>query len=234
MSYLAYTSSTYITAKALSDNLNISMSKNIKSYPPLIRWGNSFNMFNNDTDYNNPELIKISSNKLLTYRMLSSHSIPTVEYKLGIPEYFPILIRTTLTGSKGRGIIIVKDESEYDSSYSNYYYSKLLNFSNEYRVHVLGGNVVKVMEKIPLSGDNIIIKNSETCTFKRRNIDIMEYGNKINDIVQQLYSVFPMNLMGLDIGICEGNPYIIEINSAPSLNSLTLELYVNYLKKEIA
>jgi len=39
--------------------------------------------------------------------------------------------------------------------------------------------------------------------------------------------------MGLDIGIFEGQAYIIEINSTPSLNGVKLEICVDYLRREL-
>lgn len=227
--YLAYTRQTFITAKLLAENLNLRKNKNILDYPPIIRWGNSFNYFGeNDTKFNDPRLIYISSSKILTYKMLSSNNINCTEYKRGIPDNFPVLIRKLLNSSKGRGIVVVNNEDEYLDEYQNFYYSPFINFDREFRIHILGGNIVKVMEKVPLE-ENIIIKNSETCTFKRRDIERLSCGKNISEIVDKLFSVFPMQMMGVDIGVVKDMPYIIEINSAPSLNSLTLQLYVEFL-----
>lgn len=233
--YLAYTRQTYITAKLLSESLQLNKSKTIKDYPPIIRWGNSFNSFGeNDTQFNRPELIDISASKLRTFNMLKSNRINCVEYILGFPNTFPVLIRTLLNSSKGKGIIIVNNEDEYRDEYNYYYHSPLIPFDREFRVHVLGGNIVKIMEKIPLNeGENVIVKNSETCTFKRKDINLLKCGNAIIEIIEKLYSVFPMQMMGVDLGIFNNEAFIIEINSAPSLNSVTLQLYVDFLKQNV-
>lgn len=233
MCYLLYNKNTSLTAKSLAQALGLPAKKVIMSYPPTIRWGNSLNPFEEDTDYNNPHFIDVTAHKIKTFRVLSEHHISSIVYKTGIPEVFPVLIRTILTGSKGKGIIIVNNEGEYKPEYSNFYYSPLIPFSNEYRIHVLGGNIVKVMEKVPLEEGECIIKNSLNCTFKRKDINLMKYGKVIKEIIEQLCGVFPMQIMGVDLGIYEGIPYIIEINSAPSLNSATLELYVNFLKERL-
>jgi len=224
--YLLLRNSTCLTGKLLAKQLGIKHYFNPRSNPPLIRWGNSSGYYDEDTEYNNREDIIVASHKVNMFNVLNN-VIPLLEYKRNSPpKKYPVFVRTLLQSSKGRGIIICNNEEEF-YPYSNYYYTEYEPFTREFRVHVIKGNIVKVMEKV---SDNTI-KTSDTSTYRRIDSNKLHDGKLLFTSVEKLYSTFPIGFCGIDFGYSPEKGFVfIECNSAPSLNSLTLELYATTLK----
>lgn len=100
----------------------------------------------------------------------------------------------------------------------NYYISKLINKVAEYRVFVVQGRVACVAQKTPGNPEDVAWNVARGGRF-----DNVNWDNWPLHAVKT--SVEAFNLTGLDFGgvdvmvDAEGKPYILEINSAPSLTS---------------
>lgn len=111
-------------------------------------------------------------------------------------------------GSRGRGITFTTfnrlkigklDENDYVQFY--------IPFEREYRVCVDFKRVLGIREKI---GD-CKMKNSKTCSYITRHID------KLDKFALVITKQFKLDFTGIDIGEYNGNYYIIELNSAPTI-----------------
>lgn len=231
MNYILTNKSLVPSAKALADFLEIPFYLKPLQEPPLIRWGNVSGNYYKDTEHNSKESIR-KAFRIRFSELLDKNGINTIKYFTGVPENYPVIVRTLLTSSEGKGIIICNDYDEW-LNYTNYYWSPFINFSNEFGVHILGNKLVKIFRKSWNKEENepeIPIRNAKKgYSFKRVNVkNYLELEN----FVESILKVFPISFGRLDIGYCkkDNNYYSIEFNCAPSLvkNQTTLELYGNY------
>lgn len=231
------------TARIIRDALGIDKSYEPRAYPPIIRWGNSDGQFNVDTTTNDPELIRTAANKLRLYNYLKGSGISVVEIKNGVPDKFPVLIRQTLTGSKGIGAVVCHNIQEFMSEYINDYWAPWYKFDYELGVHVLGGEIKKIFRKTWNGEGNeeeFPIKNADRgYHFSLVDMEAFFRGEtykKLVPFIKNLYEKFPLEMGRFDIGYINGTGYyLIEINSAPSLaeNENTFEMYIEYIKKSL-
>jgi glutathione synthase/RimK-type ligase-like ATP-grasp enzyme len=123
----------------------------------------------------------------------------------------------------GMNLHLVSSEEELLSSialYPDWYAQVLINKTAEYRVFLTQGKVVWVAEKIPHDPSAIVWNiHNETSVFKN-----VPWGSWPLDVCQAAITAFKAS--GLDFGavdICtdEHRPYVLEINSAPSLPFLS-------------
>lgn len=207
--------------------------------PPLIRYGNMQGNYANDTSFNSKEFINICSDKLLFSEVMKENDIYSPQYfrreDLISDGYFPLIIRTSLLSTGGRGIIICRNFEEFDTAwggiYNDYYWTPFVNMQFELRVHVLGGEIERVFKKVKEDGyeDEFPIRNVKNgYHYSLRNQD--NYP-KIIDLVNKLTEIFGNNCFyGMDVGWDHINKkyFIIELNSAPNLNENTARIYAEY------
>lgn len=229
------------SARLIAQRLGIRATSHQKNYAPAIRWGNSDGDIDYDTEttLNEPSLIAVSSSKRHFNQTMTENGIPCVQYYIRtIPERYPVVIRTIPNGSKGKGIVIARNEKEWRSVGTQHMWSYWYNFSYELGVHILGGKIAKIFKKVREENEEreeFPIRNMERgYSFKLRE---GEHYPKLAPIIEKFYGAFRINLARLDIAWdAESKVYrIIECNSAPGIaeNENTLELYVNYLREAL-
>lgn len=196
----------------------------------LIRYGYSeFSLGNNIG--NDPEFISLVSNKKYLSNLIKE-KIYTPEFSQGIPEVFPVLIRTSLTSSGGRGIIVCKNLEEFNANWmKGFYWTPYIPTTFELRVHVVNGKVVKIFKKISLEieeSDSLPIRNLKN----GYHFSLVSLGNypKVSDVVNVLETFSEIGgqlFYAADLGWDYTNKkyFLYEINSAPGLNSNTAQLY---------
>lgn len=221
------------TARLLAAELGIQRSNIVRNYPPLIRWGNSDGEFENDTDLNLPEIIRICSNKLDFSRNLESLGIPHIPIYRGIPTRFPIVVRQNLSASRGIGIVVCKNLEEFNNTPRNQFWSLWYNFRYELGVHLLGGKIVKVMKKVRdenLPDEEFPIKNSNR-GYHFKSVRIENFKS-LTPLMENIYNKFSMQFGRWDVGFDEDSKCyrVIESNSAPGLseNENTLNKYLEF------
>jgi hypothetical protein len=242
MKYILANKTSFISAKILRDYLvekagekilvvsDLSKIKNKDSV--ILSYGNSFHSVPGIV--NTPEFISLCANKFIFSRTLLNNNIHTPIYSRSADNLvFPLLIREKLSLSHGRGIIKIKNEEEFVTAWNpSFYWTPFYTLSREYRVHVAGGKILKIFEKILLeeNKDGIPIRNNISCHFSIKNI-----GNdfiKLVETIEQLNSVLGTDCFyGLDIGWDRVNKkyLVLESNSAPGLNQLTAKLYGDFI-----
>lgn len=108
--------------------------------------------------------------------------------------------------------------------------------TNEYRIHVFNDKVVGVYEKIPYDKETQIFKN-DTCEFKRLDMANDQHRNYIKGARGMAKAaVKSLNLLfgGVDVVRDErGRFFILEVNSAPSLNEPNIERWTKIIKDYI-
>lgn len=190
--------------------------------PLKIHWGNTKTKLRGGLNIT-PQL---AINKKEMLKTLDEHNIPTLEWTDDVEvakENTPIYCRTRLCESKGKGIIRAENPEEVVRAPL---YTKALDGYEEYRIHVMKGNVFYAQKKIARhEGANTIIKNIKDYYFSKRDITRLH---------PQLYEI-PKNTMtalGLDFGAVDllkkGNDIrVLEVNTAPGLDNSTAKAYYN-------
>lgn len=212
----------------------------IDSYP-FIRYGNSDPILIsiNKTKYNSPNFIRMASYKKAFSILMNENNIYSPVYRKGdLSEdcVFPILIRTQLSLSGGKGIYLIENVDKFNEIWkSEYWWTPFIKTSFELRVHILGDNIVRIFKKIPnndVESQQYPIRNNSCCHFSLRNIN--NYP-KLDKLVEKLNEILDGKFYSLDVGwdSKKGEYFLYEINSASGLNENTADIYAKYLIKEM-
>lgn len=206
---------------------------------PVIRWGNSDRVLGDFTELNSADKIGIVSNKRRFSNEMTRIGISHVEINRGEPDKFPVVVRTTISGFGGRGIVVCKNLEEF-TPYRDYFWSYWYNFTFELGVHLLGGKVAKLFIKKSTENEQeeFPIRNSSRgYDFKLILPESWNKYTKLFPTVENFFDKFPINMCRLDVGWDNDNKLyrIIECNSAPGLseNQNTANLYINYIRSTL-
>jgi len=203
----------------------------------VIRYGNSSRHSVLDTELNSPKFINIVASKFNTANLLLANNIYTPKYEKSLTNLiFPCLIRKTLSGMGGKGIVYCADRETFDENYSNqYYWTQYVYTDFELRVHVFNGLILRLFRKEPLT-DNPI-RNNDSCHFSLRN---PENYVKLFPIIEKLNDIFTSNgirryFYALDVGWDSNKKeyFIFELNSAPGINENTADIYAREIAGEL-
>lgn len=205
--------------------------------PIFIRWGNR--SLHNVTDFspNTPEFIRIMSNKYTSSEFLKLLGFPVVEffdYKK-IPTQFPVFIRKTLIGSKGRGIVVANTLDEFLNTMKTcYYWSYGIPGTEEFRIHYFLGKVIKIQKKERIDGKDRIFEVRTSKNYKYSETKPENYPYLI-DLLHKVESsaILRSYFFSLDILYDEDyhKPVILESNTAPGLSLETARCYAKSFKK---
>ncbi len=211
----------------------------------IIRWGTREEIdTTNSIVYNTSKAIHNATNKALSRKLFIKNSVPTPRLITSIDEYDKldknsIIIARPHIHSKGKNLIVLTNKTEFINHFNknseNWYYSEFIDKIAEFRVHVGSGKALCLMEKHKPNNNNIAwnraINHSEP--FTRVYQKDSDSRNLRAVIIAALNAV---KALDLDMGAADiivdknGNPYVLEINTAPTLNSspYTAEMWCKY------
>jgi hypothetical protein len=249
--YIACSKKAFPSAMLLRDRLAllvpryefvVSANPNLKRVD--IRWG-GVTEFKEDTLYNSAFAVSLTANKNSFSEWCAGHGfsrVPRFECCAGssVPTTFPVLIRTTLTGYGGAGIIPVRNEAEWTLDWaSNRYWTPWVRTTKEYRVHCckIGEtlSIMRVFKKVPTGVEpDIPIRNNDNGYHFQLVEDISTGFEKLRATVAAL-SFLSSRFISLDVGYAPSlkDYFVFEGNSAPGLNEHTADCYANYLASEL-
>lgn len=244
------------SAKDLADALGVRRVYPDRLYKPrsndlIVNWGySSFPQFlSNLSDsraseidiLNQPEAVKIASNKLLALQRLKEAGIAIPRFtpdKLEASRKFgTVYARTVLNGNSGEGIIYVPDQEMLPDAPL---YVEGLKTKAEYRVHVFGGQVISYAKKMrdldyPNGEPNENIRSHNNgWVFCRDGLRRLE---RIEHLAIEAVSCLGLDFGGVDIVRDEDNNcFVLEVNTACGIEGQTLQAYVeaiqNYANRE--
>lgn len=236
------------SAKLLAQNLGIRRLKRENSaFVPrptdlIINWGDqSYNVVGGNV-FNTPEAVATASNKLRAFQELSLSDvlIPEFTTELGqaaqwIHDGKKVVCRTLLRGSSGRGIVIAENT---DQLVEAPLYVKYVPKRHEYRVHVVGGEVIDYQRKmrnseVPDDQVDWAVRNHDNgFVFGREGVSLPT--NALTTAVDAVAA------LSLDFGAVDliwnersDSYYVLEVNTAPGLTGTTLEKYTEAFQNVI-
>lgn len=220
-----------ISYKNKSQSYKQLLRRGINNLPTQIRWGLVDTPYSPYQDvWNKPAKVRNATNKKTMLEILDANNIPTLEWttdKETAKENTPIYCRTELCSSKGKGIKRAETPEEVITAPL---YTKALDGYEEYRIHVMKGEVFYAQKKISRHENaRTTIKNLVEYYFSKRDITRLH---------PQLYEIpkKTINALGLDFGAVDvmkkGNDLrVLEVNTAPGLDNSTADAYANAFKK---
>jgi len=229
--FLLYHGQSHVTGNRLGDFLGVPHGRECNNrYDYLIRWGSRTSVSHRprETVVNSMESLRQNTDKLQTLERLENAGIPVPGYTTDRDEIsetfgYPALGRAE-QHTRGQDINLILQWRDAYLTNGNDYFIEYIPTDLEYRMHVIDGEVVKIHEKrLRSEADNHpFIRNHETGWI------FVEPREQPPD--PQL-AVDAVGALGLDFGAVDmlvsesGEPYVLEVNSAPSLDEANLRRY---------
>lgn len=208
----------------------------------IINWGSTRSLSYDCIILNHPSQVQNVTNKK-TFFQKYDPSVATFK----VPEYFfdieaarkwlhegegtrTLVARTILSGHEGKGIILCDNFLDIPDAEL---YTAYVKKKAEYRVHVIDGIAIDVVQKkrrIGAEGDSRIRNTANGYVFARNNIDVP-------DSVKSS-AIDAVKYYGLDFGAVDviwndhqQQAYVLEINTAPGIEGTTVQKYKEALEK---
>jgi hypothetical protein len=198
----------------------------------VIRWGTREELPSSSSSvvYNKSAAIANATDKKGTREILTRAgiSVPRAVSPDSKDVSFPVIARPSVH-SKGRNFVVIKSMTGLENHYlshahKGWYYSEYVDKDKEYRFHIAHGKVLAIMEK-PRPDDGSLLAWNRALT---EDPFVYVPWNKLRDTktlgIAAGVSIDAVKELGLDFGgvdvMTKGRKaYIIEVNTAPTLNS---------------
>lgn len=229
--FLLYHGASHVTGNRLGDFLGIPHGRDChERYDYLIRWGSrsSVDFSPRETVFNSQRAIRSNTDKLGSLRTLREAGIPTPEWTTNRDEIsetfgYPALGRSE-NHTRGEDINLILQWRDAYLTSGNDYFVEYIPTDLEYRMHVVNGEVVKVHEKRLRSeeSNHPFIRNSETGWI---------FVEPREEPPSDQLAIDAVGSLGLDFGAVDvlrgedGEEYVLEVNTAPSLDEANLQRY---------
>lgn len=204
---------------------------------PFLRYGNSDPVSGPDTEYNSSAFINLVADKARFASLMAERKVYSpVYHNETLPNRFPVLIRTTLTGTNGRGIIVCPDKATFDAHWqASYVWTPFIKTEFELRIHVLGGKVVKVFKKLPTADTEVSLPIRNLDKGYHYQVRRMDAYPKMQALIDTIHPALDGRFYTLDVGWDKAKQKYLtfEANSGSGLNSETVKLYASYLAHEV-
>jgi glutathione synthase/RimK-type ligase-like ATP-grasp enzyme len=229
---ILYSNKSSLTGKQLKQSLSATRKRTSRraKCDILVRWGSteSFPSLSAKRELNSLEAVLRTSNKLEMIRTLSAAGITIPAFNTTVEDI------DQCKDSSGNCYIrnkqgVVRYGNDFNPL-TDLYYTKPVAFKRrEYRVHVFLGKVIGIYEKIPKvegAENRPKLFKSDTCRFVRSDPSISRVDQNA-----QASCIAAVQALGLDFGgvdlirTKDAQFCIVEVNSAPGLNSQMLIKY---------
>lgn len=199
----------------------------------IINWGSTTCPFQDRL--NNPVAVVQASDKLIAFEAMQEQGVRVPDFWTSAAEIpddaFPIVCRTVLSGHSGAGIVVADSREQLVNAPL---YVRYVPKRDEYRVHVVRGEVIAVQRKArreDAENPNWRIRNhANGFNFVRGGVEAPA------DVIEQ--SIMAVAALGLDFGAvdCGFNERhqqatVYECNTAPGLEGQTIQDYAQAFRR---
>jgi hypothetical protein len=205
----------------------------------IINWGNrsAFPRIRG-TLGNMPESVQSCVDKINTFRVLDGLT-PEYTYDRGqatrwIEEGSTVYCRTITTGREGRGIVVAeRSEMVCEAPL----YTKRFKHTREYRVHVINGEVIQVVQKRKRNGSDADprIRSNRDWVFARTLTGSPEEVERVKAVALEGARRLGVHFGAFDVlySVKQEKAVILECNTAPGLDRTSALLYAEAFKRKI-
>lgn len=203
----------------------------------VINWGAATLPANARTGrvINSPEHVAGMQNKLTAFQTFQQGgvSIPEFTHNREVARTWAgerntaVVCRTLLRGSAGNGIVIANTPAEVVHAPL---YTKYVKKQDEYRVHILGGEIIDTQKKAKRRDVNNDDVNYQVRTHDNGFIYMRDGVVPPDAVLSQALQA--VNASGLDFGAVDviwndrhQTAYVLEINTAPGMEGTTVDNY---------
>lgn len=246
--YILTAGSLLPSARALREKIQSLCGERLQlctKYPEIgkvaIRWGNSVAVTNaaKDGNLNAAMIVRVMANKkIFSDKYVEDFWVPQFRTDIPKAEDFPVIIRKTMTGFGGVGIVPCGNIKEFNQNWqTGYYWTKYINLASEFRVHIFDGDVLRIFKKVKESGieeTKYNIRNSSKgWHFSPVEADgsliyLRKLATQFWNVTKDKFHV-EHGFLALDVGWNNENKkyFILEGNTAPGIanNPTTCERY---------
>lgn len=225
-------------ARALDSKVNrwpATGTSRLPRYAALVNWGCSrlpVVPVEGQRLLNSPAAVASAKNKLDAFRLFREHNVPHPAwwtYATEVVRGGILLARTNLTGSGGDGIVVVRDGEAPPQAPL---YVAYVRKTAEYRIHVFRGRVICVQQKrlendAEQTADQKLLRNrANGWVFAVNDVQFSteEQRNECNTAAINAVSCLGLDFGAVDlvVGKRDGRPYVLEVNTAPGIESPTV------------
>lgn len=204
----------------------------------VLRWGSTeiFNRLKTRLELNSFEAVNNTSNKRIMMQKLIEANISTPKILFDPFVQEPEIVDEFKDEDGGFYVRGFNNEVRYDDEIKrgDQYISKTIeNKRREYRVHVFNNEVIAIYEKIPNEIDTKIFK-AFNCHFELKNRENCKLSLADQQLCINAVSSLGLLFGGVDIlRDKQKNVFISEVNSAPALNGININRYVDKITEYI-
>lgn len=225
------------TGRVIAAGLGVEFGVQIRQSPhTLIRWGNAaqWEYDRNQHVVNKASAISHAGDKLRTLETLRGAGIATPDFCVDRPTDDGTWFGRSLRGFGGKDIVIYPPGTEAWEFGQHDFFTRYIPNDREYRLHVVGDNVVRLQRKYPerpeLDTQRGQVKN-------HKNGYVFKAPQKRLNQDRYDQAVAAIKALGLDFGAVDtivdgaGSMYVLEVNTAPGCSPKTAQAYIDALKE---
>lgn len=184
--------------------------------------------------FNTAKAIAKSSNKLAAAQLFLARKISTPMIWTNprdIPDNaFPV-VRRLKHHSRGTDIKLVANRR---AMVAGDYYSQKIEGNDEYRVHIFDGECIRLQKKLPTGEVSWIHNTSHNYVIDDTFQHNHALEKKVIDVAKRANAVVGLTFGAVDVLVSNtGQPYVLEVNSAPRLNKYGRQLYTFLIKRKL-
>jgi carbamoylphosphate synthase large subunit len=202
---------------------------------PQVRWGNSDDENGIHVVLNKPEAVRNATNKIKAFRMLQEAGVRVPKWELApFESEFGILGRSR-NHMAGRDIVKY-DPIPIRAAQGNHdFFTEYIPSLREFRVHVFGGEVIRVQQKkFYGEGEPPWLRSHDNgYVFVGRRMDNVNPNRMqaAKDAVEAL----GLDFAAVDVLVAQdGRPVVLECNTAPGTSPLTAKAYLERFSDALA
>ncbi len=250
------------SAKDLAQLLNVLRIKQDGTFVPkhftqILNWGNSKTPTwatrareRQVTILNKFEAVNLAANKLTALQRMSEAGVKVPQFTTSVAtaqqwlrEGATVMERHDLRGNSGAGIrIVANNPNEQERGMGVHanithapLYTKFINKSTEFRVHVFQGQVIDFVEKKKVAAERRPANFNKYVSSVHQGWVFARTGILLDEDIK-IQAIAAVRALGLDFGavdivFCDGIGYVLEVNCAPGLAGTTLTCYGNAIRR---
>jgi glutathione synthase/RimK-type ligase-like ATP-grasp enzyme len=201
----------------------------------IINWGRTERRFNGEY-VNRPERVAVACNKLEAAQVFGDFGVPQPDFTTDrdvargwLRDNSGVVCRTLLRANSGRGIVFLDGTTDEEVPAAPLY-TRYIRKSTEFRVHIIGGQVIDFQEKkrrleVPDEEVNWQIRNHGNGFIYARSDT--ELPNCVSNSAVRAVDSLGLDFGAVDIGFNARREKcrVYEVNTAPGIEGSTLEAY---------